>query len=136
MIIAIETKSSDVLGRFCNNFIQPKSMFKQLTHAYAFTTKKFTQIDDLNIFEFESFIDVVAKKGMVIGVCCLFVGYIFHYPIVAGIGLFTSLLPMLILSKSVRQLMFYAELKRGGHKHKINFLSSTELNKVLLSKVN
>lgn len=135
MIIAIETKQSDVLDRFSSNFLEPKSIFKQLTHAYAFTSKSVTKIDELIIFEFESFIDIVSKRGLILGVCCLFVGYIFSYPLVAGIGLFSTLLPMLILSKSVRQLMFLAELKRGGHKFKINFLSNTELTKCLLSKV-
>jgi len=135
MIIAIDTKSSDVLDRFSNNFLEPKSTFKQLTHAYAFTTKKVHRVDDLIVFEFESFIDVIAKRSIIIGVCILFVGYMFSMPLVTGIGMFSTLLPALILSKSVRQLMFLAELKRGGHKNKINFLSNTELASRLLSKV-
>lgn len=135
MIIAIETKRSDVLDRFATNFLEPKTPFKQLTHAYAYTTKSVTKIDDLVIFEFESIIDVISRKCIILGACSLFVGYMFQYSIVAGLGLFFTLLPALILSRSVRQLMFLAELKRGGHKDKIKFLSSGELTKVILSKV-
>jgi hypothetical protein len=135
MIIAIRTKQSDVLDRFASNFLEPKTPFKQLTHAYAYTTKRVTKIDDLIIFEFESIVDVISRKGIILGACSLFVGYIFQYSIVAGLGLFFTLLPALILSKSIRQLMFLAELKRGGHKDKIRFLSTGELNKLLLSKV-
>ena len=126
MIVSFSTKSSPTLERFLENFIEPKTFWKQLVHNFAYTTKEVTRVGDLVIMEMESLIDIIAQRAMILSVCAIFIGYILVLPWIVAISGITLMMSMFITSKVIRGILIKLDLKWHGHKEKIEFKSYTE----------
>lgn len=132
MIIAFRSESSLVLERFLKHFIEPESVFTQIVHSIAYTSKDVRRVGDVVIIRTISIVDITAKYLMITMALLFLVGYIFNFHFLLMFGAIFMVTCMFIVSRSVRSILFLWELRRGGHKFKVQFLSLSDVVDVLL----
>ena len=136
MIIAFETEHTFALKNFIDSYIEPESMFAKLRHVYEYTHKSFKKIGNVYVFEFDSILNIIAKRSLIVSTSLFLMSYFLHWRAFSIIFVVIMLMSMFILSKSVKQLIFLIKIKRSGHKPKINFVSNDFLLNKFLSEVN
>jgi hypothetical protein len=134
MIIAFESKKSQVLDEFLHNYENPKSMSAQISKG-SFLEFKIKRFDDLIIISQKHLFDVVAKWIFM----CAFIDLLFAYSLglralfyIGGIFAFTSLF---WLSKYARFYALKYNLWRKGHKEKVVYVNDVETVEKLLLRI-
>ena len=132
MIIAFETKGSDVLNSFLSSYENPKSMSAQISKN-SFLEFKIKRFNDLIVISQKHLFDVVAKWLIMASVVDLLFAYTYGYTALFYLGGILCFCGILWLSKYARFFALKLNLKRKGHKDKIEFINSElVIDKLLL----
>jgi hypothetical protein len=135
MLLAFQTKTSEVLEKFLKDFEEPSNPFMQVIHSVMFTNKKITRIDDIVIIEQQSLFGLIGKYAMLPSAVLFFLGYVTGYNWMLGTGAVLLLLSIMMLSRYYLLLNIFIKLKISGHKNSIEYVGDGFLlNKLLLER--
>lgn len=132
MIVAFRTNDSQVLERYTENFINPKSIVMNLLHSITFTEKKITKIEDITIIESESYVRLSAKYSMLPSAVLIILGMFFKNFFMINAGSVLFIMSMILLSRHFLLLSIIIKLKLSGHKGKIEMVDDGFLISKLL----
>jgi hypothetical protein len=131
MIVAFETKGSEVLNSFLDRYENPSSLTAQLSKN-SFVEFSITRLNDLVIISQKHLYDVMAKWLLLLAITDLVVAYTYGnmLPFIIG-GIFTFI-GVLWLSPYFRYYALKLKISSKGHKNKILYVNNTEVIERLL----
>lgn len=133
MIIAFETKRSDVLDDFLDRYENPKSLSATISKN-SFLEFSIIRINDLVIISQKHLFDVITKWLLMASVVDLLFAYWLGYQILFFIGGIFAFISIMWLSKYVRFFALKTNIKRKGHKEDIRYVEDLEVIEVLLER--
>ena len=134
MIIAFETKSSEILDKFLDRYENPESLSAKLSKN-SFIEFKITRIKDLVIISQVHLFDEVAKWLIMASVIDLLFSYWLGFKVLFFLGFIFAFIGVLWLSKYFRFFALKINLIKKGHRDKIVFVEDSGVIQKLLYEV-
>lgn len=138
MLIAFETKSSEALEKYLEEYKNPETMqpsFKNILALWMYGLyfeRKVYRVDDVVVFSQKGYIEQVMKYALILLVAGAFISLFLNIGLALNISLFLMIPCMLFISPKYHLLAKIRKIKRRGHKEKIGLVSKDYLIQKLI----
>lgn len=126
MIVAFETKTSEVLDTFLDRYENPVSISAKISKN-SFLEFKIYRFKDLVVISQKHLFDVVAKWVLMCAVLDLLFAYAYNHPALFYVGGIFALTSIFWLSKYIRFFALKINLWKKHHKQKVRYVNDVEV---------